>query len=373
MQGQLFTLLQSYASLVPLSKLEWPSQNSNHDIQNVLIDHLVSSDHFRSYPPDANYQRSFWKWTIRNIEEQGYEVDESIYAHYLPLLSTSLSTAQTVSFAQPPPPSFVTYIWNDPLQYVSKLSNSRLDQYNKCTLFEARTTIESGTTGLRTWTASFILAEYLITHRDLVEASRVLELGCGAGFLGNVVAQLQNEYLSLENEAPKNELVSLYLTDLTDHVLARCESNISLPCNNLRSHPRVRFSLLDWSHALDVDRLPGLLDLLDEMKADVVLGADLVYDARIIPSLVAVLKLALEPRFLSAAESERKAIIAATRRNEATLSEFVRQSQDAGLKVREEEVIQYGLFSTFSYNQPDRSSEEDVRVTLFTITCKTVI
>ena len=39
------------------------------------------------------------------------------------------------------------------------------NDYHKCTLLESRTTIESGATGLRTWSASFILADYLVSHR----------------------------------------------------------------------------------------------------------------------------------------------------------------------------------------------------------------
>jgi len=37
-------------------------------------------------------------------------------------------------------------------------------KYEKITLLESRTTIESGTTGLRTWLASFVLAQYLNSH-----------------------------------------------------------------------------------------------------------------------------------------------------------------------------------------------------------------
>ena len=36
--------------------------------------------------------------------------------------------------------------------------------YASATLLESRTTIEAGTTGLRTWSASLVLAEYLITN-----------------------------------------------------------------------------------------------------------------------------------------------------------------------------------------------------------------
>lgn len=42
-----------------------------------------------------------------------------------------------------------------------------LENARKCSLLEARTTIESGTTGLRTWTASFVLADFLTQHESM--------------------------------------------------------------------------------------------------------------------------------------------------------------------------------------------------------------
>lgn len=65
-----------------------------------------------------------------------------------------------------PPPSFVTYTYeehnhdsvNHPEEYL-------FGKYRKCTLLEAGTLIQSGTTGLRSWTASFVLADYLLSRR----------------------------------------------------------------------------------------------------------------------------------------------------------------------------------------------------------------
>lgn len=72
--------------------------------------------------------------------------------------------------ALPPPPSFVTHYWRpkhtDPQQIdlVPEIGPTVLPDYMTTTLLESRTTIESGTTGLRTWRASFVLAQYLIAH-----------------------------------------------------------------------------------------------------------------------------------------------------------------------------------------------------------------
>ena len=66
---------------------------------------------------------------------------------------------QSLSFANvSPSKSYITYYWTPSNGDVNMESLLRL------TLLESRMTIESGTTGLRTWKASFILADYLLNN-----------------------------------------------------------------------------------------------------------------------------------------------------------------------------------------------------------------
>lgn len=60
-----------------------------------------------------------------------------------------------------PSESYVTYYW--PLAPLSERPVD-LTQYLTVTLFESRRLIESGTTGLRTWQASFVLAQHLTRY-----------------------------------------------------------------------------------------------------------------------------------------------------------------------------------------------------------------
>jgi hypothetical protein len=71
--------------------------------------------------------------------------------------------------AAPPAPSFVTHYWKPALQSgppVLTVANPSTE-YHSITLFESRTTIESGTTGLRTWRASFVLAQFLLQNSSM--------------------------------------------------------------------------------------------------------------------------------------------------------------------------------------------------------------
>jgi hypothetical protein len=73
---------------------------------------------------------------------------------------------RTVFATQVPQPSYLTYFL--PLNTANSLGNE-LDEIDvgsmlRLTMHESRTTIESGTTGLRTWPASLVLAEFLSSN-----------------------------------------------------------------------------------------------------------------------------------------------------------------------------------------------------------------
>jgi len=84
--------------------------------------------------------------------------------------STSTRLGGFSSTEAPPTCSFVTYFWHPyGISIESALKQNPIDvpRYSKATLSENRTTIEKGTTGLRTWLASFVLAQYLISHPSM--------------------------------------------------------------------------------------------------------------------------------------------------------------------------------------------------------------
>jgi protein-lysine N-methyltransferase EEF2KMT len=142
---------------------------------------------------------------------------------------------------------------NNPLQDLPDYVD--LESFHTATVLESRTTIESGTTGFRTWFASYVLSQYLIMHPGIckfnnrrkcqnadtmisfsesITSKRVLELGSGVGFLGIIVATLQQLELSSKTANARLTISSpgsLWLTDLNDEVLSRCRDNLNLPCS----------------------------------------------------------------------------------------------------------------------------------------------
>lgn len=270
---------------------------------------------------------------MSSTQNEDFELDPKIYEHYLGLLppqslgpldaeSRPQIRGQAIAPVQKTPsPSYITHYWNP-----QPTNPDNVSSYLKATLLESRTTIESGTTGLRTWLASFVLSQYLILHPELISSKRILELGSGAGFLGIIIASLQR----ISNPSATG---AVWLTDNNYVVLARCRHNVNLPCNPSSSHRNVNYRILDWSASLEESRSPALKSLLNEIDPELVVGADIVFDPSLILALIGTIKLALQPQSQLVSDSPKLALVALTVRNGETMAKFLDDAQSAGLLV----------------------------------------
>ncbi|KJA28651.1 hypothetical protein HYPSUDRAFT_177918 [Hypholoma sublateritium FD-334 SS-4] len=351
MHHQLFTLLRNYYALTPVNRLQLPLILPPNRINDFLVCEILINEHHQRYPPSPEYQKRFWKWAIAHLEElarvktsgeddEEFEIDSRIYDYYLSLMLPAGSSSGFPSRSarsqiygksdprseSPPSQSYVTHFWNmiEPPR-TSSSSSLPLDrnEYHTASLLESRTVVEGGTTGLRTWLASFFLAQYLILHPDLVSSKCIMELGSGIGFLGIIVASLQQLH-----ESTLKEKGSCWLTDINDEVLNRCRNNVNLPCNISSIHSNIHYRILDWHESSEDDNSSMATIINDDINPDLILGADVAYDPSLIPPLVGTLKVALH-------HSLRPAIIAITLRNEETWNYFFSSVASASLHVEE--------------------------------------
>ncbi|KAG8897133.1 hypothetical protein FRB99_008423, partial [Tulasnella sp. 403] len=189
----------------------------------------------------------------------------------------------------------------------------RLQDMDSITLLESRSTIELGTTGLRTWRAAFRLADWLLGNPEIVRGSRVLELGSGTGFLGVLIGQLQLKAGSVG---------TVLMTDCNTAVLDRCMSNVRLESNQLQSHGNIEVKPLDWFDCLDGSpQRDHARAFFYAAKSDVIVGTDLVYDPEIIPALSATLDLALNASIAGGVAPV--AYMALNARRDTTFNDFV--------------------------------------------------
>jgi hypothetical protein len=174
------------------------------------------------------------------------------------------------------------------------------DSVPTITLLEARNLVAaSGTTGLRTWEAALHLGNYLSSNPNLVEGKSVLELGAGTGY----VSVLCVKYLGATH---------ILATDGSDDVVADLPTNFYL--NALQDSSVIEARELKWGRVLMGGEQP---EWNGGRKVDLVLGADVTYDARTNIALVATFGDLFE------IFPDIQMIIAATIRNVKTFEAFV--------------------------------------------------
>lgn len=250
-----------------------------------------------------------------------------------------------------PSDSYITHYWK-PLDPTLSSDVEVESTYETITLLESRATIAAGTTGLRTWRASFALAQFLVEHTDLVARRAVLELGSGAGFLGILIASLHLRFDStsaVPTDCSRSaDPPTIYLTDVNPCVLDRCQHNTNLPCNRSSSHPNVEYRLLDWCDA--ISSRDSLASFLANTSAEIILGADVVFDPAMVPPLVATLSVALSQG------RAQVALIGITIRNQATISYFLQEIEKALMVVEVQHTME-DSFISLTLDQVDAELE----------------
>lgn len=177
-----------------------------------------------------------------------------------------------------------------------------------------------GTTGLRTWEAALHLGQYLCINSNLIAGRRVLELGAGTGYLSILCAKTL-------------DAAHVTASDGSEEVVEKLADNFALNGlewdYNVSSPARLSPKLLKWGHALVGTEEP---EWNGGRKIDLVIGADVTYDQKVIPFLVSTLTELVE------LDSSTEIIISATQRNSDTLLAFRDSCANSGLHVREVEL-----------------------------------
>ncbi|KAJ9103929.1 hypothetical protein QFC21_002392 [Naganishia friedmannii] len=368
--GRLQQLRRQYFALHPIRLINFGTEighgeeDSLYKHQDWIYQHIFNAP----FRPANDYQRKFLKALISVIEEdlrsvdavaEEWEIDDRLLDRYSELLVESSATSTNLT----PDPSFKTYLYGNN------------DKENSITLFEAQTTIEAGSTGLRTWTASLFLAEALLHRPSLLirpELSNtttirqtafppILELGAGTGFLSIFLSQLgcpkiwssdigdeeatlkdnvdivdrtggeeEAEYdaseAHIDASDPQRQYAKIISQTTRRGPLDGLIANLRL--NQIEEAGQIVPLPLDWLHSNEEDGNAGKRDamvkLSQSLPADLtILGTDVIYDPDLVNPLVSTIELFL--RYPPPPEGEgksRAALIAATVRNKDTLQAF---------------------------------------------------
>ncbi|CAN8002252.1 unnamed protein product [Ixodes hexagonus] len=209
------------------------------ELQEEIMSATLKHPTAKRFPAATSYVKHYLKLLIDKLENRGVEVIGDLYVCYTELLGSSANG-----------PGFVTYILDG--------------QDMQITLRETKALVTDGTTGLRAWQASKFLAEWCLENQEILHGKRVLELGSGVGLTGLVVCRACRP-------------CCYTFTDGHEGVVRVIEENVG--ANRWSTMPVIKVELLRWGEQLGED----------QNKADVVLGADLVFDPDLITPLVTTL------------------------------------------------------------------------------------
>ena len=262
-------------------QIELDGQYPSEEWQEDVWQQTVGSSTVENFPVDREYEMRFCKKIVALCEEKGEEVSEQWYQRLAELFSDSSAR-----------PAYRTYM-------LGKM-------HTKVSIRESRMAISGGTTGLCSWPAGEALASWVDGEGNNWEGKRVLELGSGSGISGIFIAKRW-----------RSNLEEIVLTDCHDEVLSNLRHNVEV--NLDKGGVKVRVEELDWE---------SISESSFQMKPDILLGADIVFDGRVIPSLVSTIHLLLS--------SSSKAHIACTVRNQDTLDLFLSECRRKELRVEEE-------------------------------------
>ncbi|KAG5926442.1 hypothetical protein E4U53_003084 [Claviceps sorghi] len=297
------------------SHLDFPEANHLRlgQVQDEIYGRMFSGKSSEAGPPDR-YRIKTLKDLVRQIESaiddwDKYEVSDAIMSTLSSLMAAP--TPSEVMTAQEK--CFVTYhlsLLDDP-SAPSICQKESQSLRPSITLLENRSLIAAGgTTGLRTWEAALHMGQYLCQNPTLVKGKHVLELGAGTGYLSILcVKHLQ--------------AVHVVASDGSAEVINNLPENLSI--NGLQEVSDVTPMEIQWGNALT-----GSEDerLNTAQPVDVVLGADITYDGRVMPALVTTLL------NLFVLYPEVQVYISATERNADTYRVFLDVCRDSNLSVQ---------------------------------------
>ncbi|KAL0842229.1 hypothetical protein ABMA28_014387 [Loxostege sticticalis] len=269
-----------------LLQITWSKQEEflNATVKNPLI---------KRYPVKSEFGRLFFK-KLLTLLEGSQEVHDDIYENLCTFMNTS-------------PENFCYrhYIIGDGLN-------------NIITLKETNNMVVNGTTGLRTWEAGIMLADWALCNMDLIEKKKVLELGSGVGLAGITIAKFcQPQHITL--------------SDCHNDVLNALEENVAINFPSLQrqlkadsilfqsSEQTIEVMNLDWNDTSNIS---------NEINPDIIFGSDIIYDPTIIEPLCDVLN-----TFCNRNENAQ-VFIAGVIRNEETLNMFLQRLDKMNLQYQ---------------------------------------
>ncbi|WVQ72536.1 hypothetical protein IAR50_002093 [Cryptococcus sp. DSM 104548] len=345
LQRQYFALYPPYLLTIPDSRLL-----ASPIGQEFIIKHFLggregedvkdeSNSWIREFQPEQGYQAKFWRRVVTAMEfgiaaggdqddEDEWVIDDAIYEHV-----SNLMVSSSAGF-QEPRPSYRTFLYDLPVNQQTGGKCAERKNGGRITLLEEQIVIQSGTTGLRTWTAALHLGHHLIQNFSALlpppfASKGFIEIGAGTGLISILLSHLGFSVIGTDLGGVEQNLDS---DNSFKTPLGRLETNLSLNSYD-KDSPVIHH--LDWFDARKEPSDPSYDDFwadLVQAKRNV-MAADVIYDPDLVPPLVNTIDV-----LLGSSEDQICAVVAATVRNESTYESFLVHCSQHNLTVRHVEL-----------------------------------
>ncbi|XP_064556641.1 protein-lysine N-methyltransferase EEF2KMT [Drosophila montana] len=288
-------LQQQFLCCYPVNKMAWSTLELPLELeaQRALIAATCGHPLNQRYPVRRSYQEAFVKRLMHLLKDHE-EMHDDIYDSLCGQLAKATIDASTTTAAS---------------QYAYKHYMLQPDKY--ITLRESTSFVSEGTTGLCTWEAALVLADYLLAHPSLLQGKNVLELGAGAGLLG----------ILLKQPALQLPVGQVLITDGSAACVQLMRENIALNFGDPSDAATPQCAQLRWH---EITMFPWS----EYASPDLLLAADVIYDDTQFSALLEALDAIYELR-----GNRCEMLLASTVRNVDTVHEFMQQLEQHRYQV----------------------------------------
>ncbi|XP_062145385.1 uncharacterized protein LOC133852634 [Alnus glutinosa] len=265
-----FLAMEPTDSLVTLARV-CGGGSVTEGVQRFIWDHCVSKGGGKFHVP---YLKSFLKKLITEVElNHGVVLDELYeqYAYYMISLKDDNLVKGNARVCK-----CISYLFPDGCFELPSCPNSkRLVVPLQCSL-----NMLEGDTGCSVWPSSLFLSEFILSFPELFSNKSCFEVGSGVGLVGICLAHVNASKVTL-TDGDLSTLMNLKVNLESNNLSIETDG----PERTTGDPNMVKCIHLPWESASEKE--------LQDLRPDVVLGADIIYDPVCLPHLVRVLSILL--------------------------------------------------------------------------------
>ncbi|BBM98595.1 protein-lysine N-methyltransferase EEF2KMT [Marchantia polymorpha subsp. ruderalis] len=272
-----FLSMQPASTLISLARDVGGGIISGYAQQTLLIKCFRNEVYMR-YPASKAYVRNVLKNIILTAEQEGQEVLDDLYDMHSILFQTEKQLAERC---------YKTITFMIPDETISNLTCTLGDEgmlkavERKLVTLRVSLNMLDGDTGYSIWPAGLFLSEFFLYYPELVKGYSCLELGSGTGICGVWLSRLSCSKLVL-TDGSLSTLVNLRHNLSINGILQPSGENFHTT-QDVNNPSNVECRQLLWETATQEE--------LDSFNAEVIIGADLIYDPTpLVPILAGLLR-----------------------------------------------------------------------------------